>query len=74
MSKKWLINVTEESDMINATLDNGRGLKKNLFGVSFFLRFKLLENNLKYVKFKLLSYQDLFHTRSNIKDGESGIC
>ena len=60
MSQKWLINVTEESDMINATLDNERGLK------NFFLRFKLLENNLKYVKFKLLSYQDLFH--------ESGVC
>ena len=46
MSKKWLINVSEELDMINVTLDNGRRLKQFLFGVSLFLVslcFKLLE-------------------------------
>ena len=33
MSKKWLINVSKESDMINATLNNGKSLKEILFGV-----------------------------------------
>ena len=46
MSKKWLINVSEEQGMINATLDNGRSLelKTNFYSVSVsFLCFKLLE-------------------------------
>ena len=31
MRKKWLINVSEEPDMINTTLDNGRILIKTIY-------------------------------------------
>ena len=40
MRKKWLINVSEERDMINATHDNGMSLKQILiffFDVNLFL-------------------------------------
>ena len=40
MRKKWLINVSEEPDMINATLDIGRSLKQIIIGVSFFFAFQ----------------------------------
>ena len=30
--------------------------------------------NDKYVNFRLIPNQDLFHAYSSIKDGESGIC
>ena len=42
MRKKWLINVSEEPDMINSTLDNGRSVKQLIIGISLFLAFKLL--------------------------------
>ena len=42
MSKKWLINVSEEPDMINATLDNRRSLRQVLIGVSLFLAFQAI--------------------------------
>ena len=42
IEEKWLINVSEESDMINTTLDNGRSLRQLIIGVSLFLAFKLL--------------------------------
>ena len=35
--------MSQEPNMINATLDNGKSLKQFLFGVSFSLYFKLLE-------------------------------
>ena len=35
--EKWLINVSEEPDMINTTLDNGRSLRQLIIGVSLFL-------------------------------------
>ena len=38
MRKKWLINVSEELDMINTTLDHGRSLRQ-IIGVSLFLAF-----------------------------------
>ena len=34
--RKWFINLSEEPDMINATLDNRRRLKKFIFGVKLF--------------------------------------
>ena len=39
MMKKWLINVREEPDMTNTTLDNGRSLKQFIIGVSLFFGF-----------------------------------
>ena len=74
MRKNWLINVSEEPDMTNTTLDNGRSLRQLVIGVSLFLAFKAIRKSLKYVKFRLTTNQDLFHARSSIRDGDSGIC
>ena len=49
MRKKWLINVSEESDMISITLDNGRSLRQLIIGVSLFLAFQAIRKSLKYV-------------------------
>ena len=71
MRKKWLINVSEESDMINITLDNGRSLRQLIIGVSFFLAFQAIRKSLKYVKFRLTTNPDLFQARYSVKFGES---
>ena len=71
MSKKWLINVSEEPDLINITLDNGRNLGQLIIGVSFFLAFQAFRKSLKYVKFRLTTNQDLFQACSSVKFGES---
>ena len=71
MRKKWLINVSEESDMIKITLDNGRSLRQLIIGVSLFLDFQAIRKSLKYVKFRLTTNQDLFQARSSAKFGES---
>ena len=42
MGKKWLINVSEEPDMINTTLDNGRSLRQLIIGVSLFFAFQAI--------------------------------
>ena len=42
MRKKWLINVSEKPDMINAILDNGRSLGQIIIGVSLFLAFQAI--------------------------------
>ena len=65
---KWHINVSEEPDMINTTLDNGRQF---IIGVSFFLAFQDIIKSLKYAKFRLTTNQDLFQARSSVKFGES---
>ena len=65
MRKNWIINVSEEPDMTNTTLDNGKSLKQLIIGVGLFLA---------YVKFRLTTNQDLSHARSSIRDGDSGIC
>ena len=44
MMKNWLINVSEEVDITNTTLDNGRSLRQLIIDVSLFLHFKLLGN------------------------------
>ena len=62
--EKWLINVSEEPDMINTTLDNGRSLRQLIIGVSLFLAFQAIRKSLKYVKFRLTTNQDLFQARS----------
>ena len=71
MRKKWLINVSEELDMINTTFDNGRSLRQLIIGVSFFLAFQAIRKSLKYVKFRLTTNQDLFQALSSVKFGES---
>ena len=71
MRKKWLINLSEEPDMINNTLDNGRSLRQLIICVSFFLAFQAIRKRLKYVKFRLATNQDLFQGRSSVKFGES---
>ena len=53
MRGKWLINVSEEPDMINTTLNNGRSLRQLIIGVSLFLQFQAIRKSLKYVKFRL---------------------
>ena len=72
MRKRWLIDVSEEPDMINTTLDNGRSLRQLIVRVSFFLAFQAIRK--KYVKFRLTTNQDLFHALSSIRDGDYGIC
>ena len=69
MRKKWVINVSEEPDMINTTLANGRSLRQLIIRVSLFLVFQAIRKSLKYVK--LRSNQDLFQARSSVKFGES---
>ena len=71
MRKNWLINMSEESDMINTTLDNGRSLRQLIIGVSLFLASQAIRKSLKYVKFRLTTNQDLFQARSSVKFGES---
>ena len=39
------INVSEEPDMINSTLDNGRSLRQRIFGVSLFLAFQAIRKS-----------------------------
>ena len=43
--EKWLINVSQEPDMINTTLDNGRSLKQLIIGVSLFLAFQAIRES-----------------------------
>ena len=71
MRKKWLINVSEEPDMINSTLDNGRSLRQLIIGISFFLASQAIRKSLKYVEFRLTTNQDLFQARSSVKFCES---
>ena len=71
MRENWLINVSEEPDMINTTLDNGRSLKHSVIVVRFFFAFQDIRKSLKHVKFRLTIYQDLFQARSSVKFGES---
>ena len=71
MREKWLINVSEELDMINTTLDNGRSLRQLIIGVSLFFAFQAIRKSLKYVKFRSTTNQDLFQARSRVKIGES---
>ena len=42
MRKKWLINASEEPDVINTTLDNGRWLRQLFIGVSLLLTFQAI--------------------------------
>ena len=42
--EKWLINVSEEPDMINITLTNGRSLRQ-LISVSLFLEFQAIRRS-----------------------------
>ena len=71
MMKKWLINVSEEPDRINTTLDNGRSLGQLIIGVSFFLAFQDIRKSLRYVKFRLTTNQDMLQARFSVKFGES---
>ena len=43
--EKWLINVSEEPDMINSTLDNGRSLRQLIIGVSLFIGFQVIRKS-----------------------------
>ena len=63
--------MTEESDMINSTLDMGRRLIQLIIGVSFFFAFQAIWKSLKYVRFRLITNQDLFQAHSSVKFVES---
>ena len=63
--------MSEELDMINTTLDNGRSLRQLIIGVSLLLVFQAIRESQKYVKFRLTTNQDLFQARSSVKFGES---
>ena len=69
--EKRVINVSEEPDTINTTLDNGRSIRQFIIGDTFFLAFQAIRKSLKYVKFRLTTNQDLFQARSSVKFGES---
>ena len=71
MKKNWLMNVSEEPDMTNTTLDNRRSLRQLIIGVSLLLAFQAIMKSLKYVKFILTTNQELFQARSSVKFGES---
>ena len=43
--QKWLINVSEEPDMINVTLDNERSSNKFLFGIRLLLVLQAIRKN-----------------------------
>ena len=62
--------MSEEPDMINTTLDNGRNLSQLIIGVSLFLAFQDIRKSLKYLKFRLTTNQDLFQALSSVKFGE----
>ena len=64
----------EDLDMRNATNDNQRSFKQILFNVSLFLVFSGIRQSKKYIKFKLMQNQGLFHARSSIKHGDSRVC
>ena len=75
--RKWAKNglsMSEDLDMKNGTFDNGRSLSNFLFSVSLFHVFPSIRQSKKYIGFKLVQDQDLFHARFSIKDGESRIC
>ena len=63
--------MSEESDMINITLDTGRRLSQLIIGVSSFFAFQAIRKSLKYVRFRLITNQDLFQAHSSVKFGES---
>ena len=60
MKKKWRINLNEELDMINATLDIGSSLRQIIIGIRLFLAFHAIRKSLKCVKFRLAPKQNLF--------------
>ena len=43
--EKWLINVSNEPDVINPTLDNGRSLRQLIVGISLFLAFQAIKKS-----------------------------
>ena len=45
MRKRRLINVSDEPDMMNTTLDNGRSLRQLIIGVSLFLAFQAIRKS-----------------------------
>ena len=45
MMKNWLINVSEEPDMTNTTLDNRKILTQLIIGVSLFLAFQAIRKS-----------------------------
>ena len=63
MRKRWLISVSQEPDMINTTLDNGRSLGQLIIGVSLFLAFQAIRKSLKFVKFRSTTNKELFQAR-----------
>ena len=71
MRKKWLINVSNEPDMINTTLDNGKSLRQLIISVSLLLAFQAIRKSLQYAKFRSTTNQDLFKACSSVKFGES---
>ena len=66
--------MSEEPDIINTTLDNGRSLRQLIIGISLILAFQAFRKSSKYVKFRLTLNKDLLQARSGIMDGDSGIC
>ena len=66
--------MSEERDMMNATLDNGKtSQNKFVFGVSLFLVYQATRLRYKYIKFRLIPNQDLASRfgKVNLASGES---
>ena len=63
--------MSEELDMINTTLDDGRSFRQLIIGVRSFLAFQAIRKSLKYVKLRLTTYQDLLQAHSSVKFSKS---
>ena len=66
--------VSQEPDLINTRLDNGRSFRQRIIGVSLFLAFQPVRKSKNYAKFRLIPNQDLLHACSGITDSDSCIC
>ena len=64
MRKKWLIDMSEEPDMMNTTLANGRSLGQLIIGVIVFLAFQDNRKSLKYVNSDSTPNEDWFNAHS----------
>ena len=68
MRKKWLINLSEEPNTLNATLYIGRSLRQIITGVSLFLAFQTIRKSQKYVFLaQFLNQRGYFESECEVK-------
>ena len=71
---KWPINVSEEPDTTQTTLDNGRSQRQPIISISPPPVSPSTRKSQKYVKDRLTPNQGLLHAHPGIMDSNSGIC